>query len=457
MLLDATPGHLRPVGMHTPLSLEDVIVESSFAQSTAVFGGGQATAMWSLTSPGVSLAPEDNVAVFTVRLSQGGAKAGASQPLFLISPKVQVSDAKVVDVILTKELQTGPAPLVLIARHVCKERGASQVTISLPQGYSGSQVAFSYRKVCKSPPGFGLLQFPTTGLSLLHVHSFSRWDVPTYGWRVLLVSAFVCILGVVIHEFGHHYMSKKITQHIQESLGPDMFGTQIEVGSITFRPWTGVFIMKDFKIKNPPGFEGDYLLFAEEVCVLFAPKRVLYTMGRKFDILLLRLSAVHVEIEFPSYLMGPPNISVVRHNLSDSQQRYADEQAELTREGVQPGFFARQVSTLMECAKLDTAEFLDITAHSQSFLGSVSLNISDMHFENFSKVNDAVGMTAIFSQLIDTFYQTIKRDTLGDTGSKVFSAAESAVPASPQAGSRGRLQSMRDSTGGSGFESFDSA
>merc|ERR1719253_212436 len=109
----------------------------------------------------------------------------------------------------------------------------------------------------------------------------------------------------------------------------------------------------------------------------------------------------------------------------------------------------------MDRAKLDKAEFVDITAQSQGFLGSVSLNISDMYFENFSKVHDAVGVGAIFSQLVDTFYETIKQDTLGDTGSKLFSAAENAGPASPPAS--GRLESVLDSTGGSGFESFHSA
>jgi len=430
VLLDASPGHLGlDGGMLTPHNPVDVIVESGFAQSIAVFGRGKATEMWALSNPGVSLTPQDNVAVFTVRPAEADAGGMASQTLSLLSPEVQVSDAKVLDVIISKEVETGPTPLVLIVRHACKQQGTSQVTISLPQSRghrSGGQIAFSYRKVCKSPAR-------TRGLSLLRVHT--TWDVPTYGWRVVLASALLFILGIVLHEFGHHYVSVKIIEYIQGKIGPEMFGAQIEVGKLAFRPMSGVFILKDFKIKNPPGFGGDFLLIAEEVNVLMAMRRLLYTFGRKVDIELLRLTGVHLEIEFPSFVMGSSNIGVVQAHLAASYQRSLVQQAELDREGIQPGCLATAIDTklhaLLERAKLHKAEFLGIAVRTQGMLGTVDLNISDMHFQDFSKENGSKGLRAICSKLVDVFYMTIKHDTLGETGAKVFSATE--VGSSPPA------------------------
>jgi len=441
----ASPGHLQPDGQLAQqlYELTDVIVESTLEQSTAVFGGGQATAMWALKNPGVSLAPEDNVAVFTVHSSQGIAEGMRS--LSLLSPKVHVSDAKVLDVIISKEVQPGPTPLILIARHVCKQRGSSQVTITLPPGKPSSaglprQVGFSYLKVCKFREG-------AMGLSLLRMQALSRWDVPTYGWRILIAAVAVFVLGVAIHEFGHHYVSKQMEQQLKD-MGPSMFGTEIEIGQLQFRPWTGVFRLCDFKIKNPPGYtESEYLLRADEVSMLIAPKRILYTFGRTLDINLLRLTGVHCDVSFRPFSMEN-NLAVVQKHLIDSQENDAQALA-----GQQPGYFAamidKKANNLLDHARLHKAEFLDVSVSTKGMLGEVQLQISDMHFEDFSQENNAVGLRQICSKLTDVFYETIKNDALGETGAKVlgFSETHSVNPSSPSKGRTGAgfpMNSMED-------------
>lgn len=421
LVLDASQGHLVADGELSLASLANVVIDSGFTHSPSVFSSGQPTSMWALRNPGVSLAPEDNVAVFTVRSGEGEADTMTQRALSLLAPDVQVSQNKVLDVIITKEVQSGPAPLILIARHVCKQSGSAQVTITLPQHASATPLAFSYRKACKPR---------ASGLSLMRVQT-SRWDVPTYGWRFCLAAFLIILVGICGHEFGHHYLSNKLLKQIKEKLGPEVFGTELEVGSLSVRPWSGIFVLKDFKIKNPPGFSQDkYLLSADEVSLLLAPKRVIYTLGRNFDILLLRLDRIHVEVEFSTFLQGPNNIAVLQKHMSDSQQKWADEEASLERQGKKPGFFAKfmdhKFHDLLEHAQLHKAEFLDIMVSSHSMLGSAELTISDMHFEDFSKENNATGLRSILSRLGDVFYHTIKQDTLGETGAKVVSAAEKA-------------------------------
>jgi len=289
------------------------------------------------------------------------------------------------------------------------------------------------------------------GLSLLRMQTLSRWDVPTYGWRILIAAVCVFVLGVAIHEFGHQWLSKQMVRLIKERMGPDMFGTEIEVGQLTFRPWTGVFRLVDFKIRNPPGYDqSEYLLQAEEVSVLIAPKKVFYTLGRDFDINLVRLSRVHIEVSFRAFSMEN-NLAVVQKHLME-----AGEQAELEQLGQQPGFFARLVDRkyhdVLEHARLHKAEFLDITVSTKGMLGSIQLQISDMHFEDFSKENDAVGLSSIISKLGDVFYKTIKEDALGTTGAKVITATEkhsmtSSPPSSPSRAPAGFPMNSMDDIG----------
>merc|ERR1719171_2551648 len=142
--------------------------------------------------------------------------------------------------------------------------------------------------------------------------------------------------------------------------------------------------------------------------MLLAPKRMVYTCGRKFDILLLRLDRVHVEVEFPTFLQGPSNIASVQRHMYDSQTKRAEDEALLERQGNKPGFFARLVGgkmhDLLDHAELHKAEFLDISVSSHGMIGAVELNISDMHFDDFSKENNAIGLRSIFSKLSDVFY-----------------------------------------------------
>merc|ERR1719162_1671774 len=99
-----------------------------------------------------------------------------------------------------------------------------------------------------------------------------------------------------------------------------MFGTEIEIGELQFRPWTGVFRVCDFKIKNPAGYkDSEYLLCAEEVSVLMAPKRIFYTFGRVLDINLLRLTGVHCDVSFRPFSMES-NLAVVQKHMTESQQ-----------------------------------------------------------------------------------------------------------------------------------------
>lgn len=419
----------------------DVMVESSFVQSESVFGGGEAAAMWELANPTISLKPDTNVAVFTVRSSPGVAKGAGALPYSMLSPRVDVSDAKVLDVIVSKETEFkgSSAPLVFIARHVCKQRGTSKVTIMLPRSKASSdeagedpldQVAFAYRKVCAHPVG-GLSFFGLhTGL-----HSLSRWDVPTGGWRVLLGVAIVLVLGVICHEFGHKWLSKFILQEIKEKMGPDVFGVEIEIGSLSFRPWSGVFVMHDFRMLNPKNqaFEHKYLLKASKVHMLTAPKKFFYTFGQVADIMLLRLEDIDVQIEFPG-VFATSNIAVVREHVNQSFEAWENETNEKQRKGEKPSMIAAffngklhaWIHEMLDHALLHRAEFINIRAIATHPLLGGELDINDIHFADFSTSYNAVGVRAIANQLADAFYRALQQDALGETGAQVADASESA-------------------------------
>jgi len=244
--------------------------------------------------------------------------------------------------------------------------------------------------------------------------------VPTGGWRTLLVALIIIVVGVVIHEFGYRWLSKYVKNQIEKKLGPDVFGTEVEVGSLLIRPWTGVFIMKDFVIKNPPGYSGEYMLKAAEVSILTAPKKILFSLGKTVQILFIRFEHIDVHIEFPG-LVGSSNYAVVREHINDSHQKYLDKQA-ILKQGKKPSWIAllaeRELEDLMDHAVLLQAEFVDIHAIAHHPLLSGELNINDIEFDNFSKDYDAVGVRSIASHLADAFYQEIQKDAMGETGAK---------------------------------------
>jgi len=239
-----------------------------------------------------------------------------------------------------------------------------------------------------------------------------------------------CLL-VLFHEFGHKFLSKLVIKEIQEVIGPEVFGTEVEVGSLAFRPWTGVFLMKDFVIKNPPGhgYKGKYLLKAAEVSVLTAPKKILFSMGRKFDIRLLRLQHIDVEVEFSGYLFHSSNLAVVRQNVANSYQSFLDLEAEQKKQGKQPGFLTkfaeRRFHDMLDHIELHQAEFVDICATAHHALLGGRLSISDIEFADFSKENNAIGVRAISSHLTDAFYKALQEEALGETGAAVANIAES--------------------------------
>jgi len=405
---------------------EAVTIESSFAQSKAVFGGGQAVAMWAPTNPGVSLAPDDNVAVFTVRSSgEAGNKTGSST-IALLSPQVQVSDPSVLDVIISKENQKGLSPLVFIARHVCKHLGTVLVTIRLPHAKKGGEldegpldeVAFAYRKVCSLPQ-----------TSFLGVQSVRRWlpnsvdgNVPTGGWRWLFGVVMVFLAAVWCHEFGHQLITNWFVKQIKEHVGPNVFGCEIEVGSIEFRPWSGIFLMKDFVLKNPPGYAGDYLLKADTVSVLTATRRVVFSLGKQVDIILFRLEHIDVNIEFPGYFVGKPNISVVQenvHNYNESMIHHKGVASKNADSGWLTSKLEHRVHDMLECVKLHRAEFTDINANVSHMMGGMQLSVEDMHWKDFSRERKAVGALAIGHELTNAFHRLLQEDVLGETGANL--------------------------------------
>lgn len=390
----------------------DITIQSNRFQSM-VFGGRQAASMWAPENPGVVLAPNDNVAVFTVRASHLPPKGPRSE--------VRVSDTSVVDAIVSVEpegAREATAPLVLVARNVCKKHGTAKVSISLHVGEASSgPVEFAYWKACNLPEA--------KGLAFLAVRAATTWDIPRGGWRTVLFCAIAFAVAIVLYECAQFWMSRRL-KDIMERTGTECFGVKIEIESLNVRPWTGSFKMTNLIIRNPPGYEGDYLMKAKEYTFLFATKRMVFSLGGHVEIRQVRLKHIDLQIENPT-LMGTSNLFQVKENAAHSHATHTAEQTRLQMEGVADSRLSKIVGTLTAKAILDVAEFQDISTTVTHTVGGLEAYVDDVLFKNFSMTQNpkAIGVRSIANKLIQAFIDNILEQVFGQFGASLVHTMQS--------------------------------
>jgi hypothetical protein len=422
------------------LDMPPILVKSSFAESTSVYSDGRTLPAWEVSNPSVSLAPENNVVVFTIVTNSA---VPASSKLLLSAPKMDVSNSRVLEVVMSQETEDGnfgkPAsflgiagsefsPLVFIARHICKDLGFSKVVVTLPihmatSGELPVPIKFSYWKTCHRPVKSLASQF-------VELQTFSQWDVPAGGWRTFMIFFIVLVFLVLAHEFGHVYLSRRMKHSFETSYGPALFGVKCTVGSLTFKPWSGAFLLEDLTLMNPPGYTGEILMRAHKITILVAVRKAVFSLGHVSEIRVMQLKHVDVHIELDDItdpFSGGSNLQVV----GDHGKRYLEEQQEhekrLKEQGVKPGAISQaateRVTDVLQSLSLLEVELEDIQCTcsfvSYPSVGGAELNIEDIHFHNFSEEFDVYGASAIMGQLGEVVKQAVSNNFLGNTGNKM--------------------------------------
>jgi hypothetical protein len=425
-----------------------VLVRSSFGESASVFGAGQTLPAWEVMNPSVSLAPENNVVVFSVERNTA---MPSGSTLSVLPPKIHVSNDRILDVVMSQEADrvdtgkhvsflgnsaVGYSPVVLIARHVCKDLGLAKVTVTLPIHKSSSDdstepITFSYRKACHRP-------IKSMGTYFLELQTLSQWDLPTGGWRIFIFVIIGIVVVVLFHEFGHVYLGYKMKTYFENVKGPELFGVQCTVGELTFKPWSGAFILEDLTLMNPPGYTGEILLKAHRITLLGAVRKAIFSLGRLAEIRSLQLKHVDIHIELDNVVnpfSGGSNLRVV----GDHARKVLAEKAEIEKrekeQGVKSSIWHQatdmHVNRALTNVTLDEVELQDIQCTcsfvSYPSLGGAELNIEDIHYHNFSEQFNVYGSSAVLTQLGKVVKGAVSEKFLGSTGNEMANKVSSAA------------------------------